>query len=113
METLKTLFKELEQDIEKLNDQAQNGIGYVGSANYSERQREAESWVEDAKNNVDSTMYKIHTELMKKSAPKKAEVILDPNGEMVTYCHAENTKVRFRQYKKDSIPKWATDIQAE
>ena len=113
METLKTLFKELERDIEKLNYQALNGIGYVGSANYSDRQREAESWVEDAKNNVDATMYKIQMELNKTAPkiPKLPRVIIDPNGEMITYCHAENTNFRFRQYKKDFIPTWATDIQ--
>ena len=110
METLKTLFKELELAIERLNDQAQNGIGYVGSANYREREEEAESWVEKAKEVVDTIMHKIQLEL-KKNAPRETSVILDPNGEMITYCHGKNTKVRFRQYKKDFIPKWATDIQ--
>jgi hypothetical protein len=65
METLKTLFKELELAIERLNDQAQNGIGYVGSANYSDRQREAESWVEEAKEAIDSITHKISLELKK------------------------------------------------
>ncbi len=33
------------------------------------------------------------------------------NEPMVTYTHANGGGVRFRQYKKDPIPAWATDVR--
>ena len=95
METLKTLFKELELAIEKLNDKAQNGIGHVGSANYRDLEEEAESWVEEAKDEVDSIMHKIKLELNKPRRSGNKVLPLHPSEQLDIVFRDDDQKEEF------------------
>ena len=62
---LKTAFAELKVAIGELNDYALDGISYVGQANYTERELEANERVNLAKDNVDKALRKLKREIRK------------------------------------------------
>lgn len=62
-DTVKNLVVELEAAITELYKAGMDGIAYVGSANYPEREREARLNVRDCQQKVDFIMEKLKTEL--------------------------------------------------